>query len=68
MTENIISAIQAECNRIRETVLPEYEKIPTGLFAATMMRMSIKRGEAAIACGDVEECISSLRDLRGWKL
>jgi len=66
--DNLIGAIQAECNRVRETVLPEYEKIPTGVFAATMMRTSIRRGESAIACGDPAECLAALLDLRGWKL
>lgn len=65
---NMIEAIQAECNRLREKVIPEYDKIPEGIFAATMMRHSIKLAEAAIASGDVVECVAALQDLRGYEL
>lgn len=65
---NLVEAIQEQCNRLRESVLPEYDKIPTGVFAATLMRESIKRAEKAIASGDAVECIAALKELRGWKL
>jgi DNA polymerase III delta prime subunit len=65
---NVIEAIQSECNRLRERVLPEYDKIPAGALAATMMRQSIKEAEAAIASGDVIACVRSLQDLREYSL
>lgn len=65
---NVIEAIQAECNRLREDVLPEYDKIPTGVFAATMMRQSMKRAEQAIASGEVVDMVRALQDLREYKL
>lgn len=65
---NLVEAIQGECNRLRGTVLPEYDKIPTGVFAATLMRQSIKAGEKAIASGDAVECVRALKDLQGWQL
>jgi len=65
---NLVEGIQAECNRLRDRVLPEYDKIPEGIFAATMMRQAIKRGEAAIASGDVVECLAAYNDLKGFEL
>jgi hypothetical protein len=36
---NLIEVIQPECNRLREQVLPEYEKLPNGvgMVAATFI-------------------------------
>lgn len=65
---NIIEGIHAECNRLRDSVLPEYDKIPEGIFAATMMRDAIKRAEKAIASGDAIECIESYKELQGFTL
>lgn len=65
---NIIEAIQQECNRLRDTVIPEYDKIPTGVFAATIMRDAIRRAEKAVASGDSIACVSSLQELRGFTL
>jgi hypothetical protein len=45
---SLIEAIQSECNRLREVVLPEYDKIPGGVFAATLIRESIKKAEAEV--------------------
>lgn len=68
MSENIIEGIQRQCARIRDEVLPEYDRIPTGIFAATLMRQSIKRAEAAIARGDVIAMIAAYKDLEGYQL
>jgi hypothetical protein len=65
---NLIEAIQSECNRLREVVLPEYDKIPTGVFAATLMRESIKKAEAAVASGEVVEMVKALDDVKSWNL
>ena len=65
---NLISAIQEECNRLRDHVLPEYDKIPHGELAATLMRQSIKVAEAAIAGGDVVLCVKCLKDLQSYTL
>lgn len=67
-SQNIVEAILAECNRIRERVLPEYEKAATGKIAAALMRRSIQLAEQAIASNDAVECIRALKDLRGWQL
>lgn len=65
---NLIEGIQKECNRLRDTVLPEYDKIPEGIFAATIMRDAITRAEAAIASGDVVACVESYKELQGFNL
>jgi len=65
MTENLIEGIQRQCNRIRDEILPEFDKIPTGALAATMMRHSIKKAETAIASGDVLAMLVAYKDLEG---
>ena len=51
---NIIEGIQAKCNYIRETIIPEYGKLgPVGAFGKAALLTDIKAGEAAIASGDV---------------
>lgn len=65
---NLIEAILAECNRIRERVLPAYENVASGKIAAALMRRSIKLAEEAIASGDAVKCIRALKDLREWEL
>jgi len=47
---------------------PEYDKIPTGVFAATLMRESIKKAEAAVASGEVVEMVKALDDVKSWNL
>ncbi|MAL01185.1 MAG: hypothetical protein CL536_03410 [Alcaligenaceae bacterium] len=64
--ENLIEGIQRECARVRE-ILPLYDEIPTGLFAATMMRNSIKAAESAIASGDVPAMLRAYKDLEGYE-
>lgn len=66
MGENLIEGLQKEIERVRDELLPLYDEIPTGVFAATMMRVSIKEAENAIANMDVIQMIRSLEDLRGY--
>lgn len=66
-TENLIEGIQRQCTRLREDVLPHYDAIPTGVFAASMMRASIKMAEAAIASGDVIAMLKAYNDLEGYE-
>jgi hypothetical protein len=61
---NLIEGIQEKCNFIRSTILPEYEKLGTvGVFGATCLREDIRKGEQAIAGGDVEEMLLVYRQL-----
>ncbi|MPS27593.1 MAG: hypothetical protein E2576_11170 [Alcaligenaceae bacterium] len=64
--ENLIEGIQRQCNRVRE-ILPLYDEIPTGAFAAAMMRRSIAGAELAIARGDVIAMLAAYRDLAGYE-
>lgn len=64
--ENLIEGIQRECDRVRE-ILSLYDAIPTGVFAATMMRNSIKAAESAIASGDVLAMLAAYKDLEKYE-
>lgn len=69
MAEGLIGAIQAKCNELRDEYIPAYEAIgPAGAFAIAMMRFAIKKAEEAVASGDTIGMISSLNELREFKM
>lgn len=63
--KTLADALPAEIERVQE-LLPLYDEIPTGIFAATMMRQSIKRAHAAMIAGDVVEMLRCYEDLKGY--
>jgi hypothetical protein len=68
MSENLVEAIQRECNRVRE-IIGNYKVLPNGVgaFGATWMAELVKRSEKAIAEADVVACVSCLEELREVK-
>ena len=60
---NLIEGLQDEIERNKELLL-EYYKIPTGGFAAIIIRQRIKEAEEAIAEGDLLKMISCYKKLR----
>lgn len=65
MSDNLIEAIQKECKRVRE-IVPHYEAIgPVGIFGKTMLEGAIRKGEQAIASGEVIAMVRALDELRG---
>ena len=64
---NLIEGLQEEIDRVRE-VIKEYEKIPAGAFAATMMKRSIKNAENLIAKGDTIGIMHALNELQEYEL
>ena len=63
--ENLAEALPKEQQRVRD-LLPFYDAIPTGVFAATMMRQSLVRAEQAAASGDVITMLAAYEDLKGY--
>jgi hypothetical protein len=65
MSANLIEAIQAECNRVRD-VIKLYDELEggVGVFGATWMRDLVRRSEKAIAEQDAVACVSCLKELR----
>lgn len=63
--ETLADALPKEQQRVRE-LLPIYDAIPTGVFAATMMRQSLARAELAAASGDLVGMIAAYEDLKGY--
>lgn len=59
-------ALPLEIERV-QNLLPIYDQIPMGFFAATMMRASLKRAVASLANGDVVEMIRCYEDLKGYE-
>lgn len=59
-------ALPAEMARVRE-LLPFYDEIPTGIFAATMMRADLDAAAKALADGDVIEMIRVYQSLKDYK-
>lgn len=54
-----------EMARVRE-LLPLYDAIPTGVFAATMMRADLDRAARALASGDVVQIVEVYESLKGY--
>jgi len=54
--------------RVRENVLPYYDEIPTGHFAATMMRRDLDEAARALAEGDVVAMIRSYKTLKEYEV
>ncbi len=62
---NLVGSIQSEMNRVRE-LRKQYVAIgPSGSFGLTVIDTEIKRGENAIASGDVVEMLKSYKSLQG---
>lgn len=55
-----------EQQRVRD-LLPIYDAIPNGKFAAIMIRQSLERAERAAASGDVVAMLAAYQDLKGYK-
>ena len=55
-----------EMARVQD-LLPIYDAIPTGVFAATLMRDALKRAAVVIMSGDVVEMIRVYEELKGFK-
>lgn len=55
-----------EMARVRDKLLPLYDAIPTGVFAATMMRRDLDRAAKAMAEGDVVEMMSAYQSLKEY--
>ena len=62
---NLAESLPMEQQRVR-ALLPTYDSIPTGVFAATMMRQALSRAEKAAASGDVIEMLRSCEELKGF--
>ena len=61
---NLVEGIQQKCNYIREAIIPEYEAIGSaGMFGKVMLQSDIKKGEQAIASGDVVEMVRVYKEL-----
>ena len=62
---SLAEALPEEQKRVRE-LLPLYDAIPTGIFAATMMRQALTKAEQASASGDVIAMLQSYEELKGF--
>lgn len=67
VAESLGTALPAEMKRVRDELLPMYDAVPTGVFAATMMRHDLDRATKALAEGDVVAMIEVYASLREWK-
>ena len=61
--ETLAEALPKEQQRVRE-LLPIYDEIPAGIFAATMMRQSLTRADQAASSGDVVAMLAAYEDLK----
>lgn len=65
-SQSIGDALPREIERVQE-LLPFYDAIPTGIFASTMMRNSIKAAHAAMVNSDIVDMLRCYEDLKGYR-
>ena len=65
MADSLAEALPREVERVQE-LLPLYDEVPMGHFAAAMMRNSIKTAHRAMVAGDVVEMLRAYEDLKGY--
>ena len=58
-----LDELPTEMARVRE-LLPLYDAIPTGVFAATMMRQDLDRAAKAMGEGDLTAMIQAYKSLK----
>ena len=68
MDQTLAQALPHEMARVRDKILPEYLKIPTGVFAAAMMRADLDRAAKALAEQDTVSMLQCYESLRGYTL
>lgn len=62
----LAEALPQEIQRVAE-VLPLYDAIPTGAFAATLMRQALETARKAIADGDLTAMVLSYVELKDFE-
>jgi len=70
MTEipkNLMQSLLDEIERVKE-IKAEYDKIPAGFFAATIMERDLKNAQEAIGTGDVSAMVRCLSHLKLYEL
>lgn len=60
-------AIPLEMARVRDELLPLYDAIPAGIFAATLMRLTLDRATRALADGDAVEMVRCFQELKEFE-
>ena len=67
--ENLIDGLQSQMTRVRE-IIKEYESVPknAGMFAASMMKISIQNAERSISQGNTIQMIACYKALEEYEL
>ncbi len=70
MTEinTLADALPREMARVRDEILPVYDSVPHGGFAAAMMRRDLDRAAKAMTAGDVVEMLRAYQALKDYGL
>jgi hypothetical protein len=63
---NLMDALLAECNRVRELARSYDEIGPAGALGAELMRAEIAQAEEAMGSGDTLAMIAVYHDLQAW--
>jgi len=66
-TKNLMEGICEQIDRVKN-IVKEYEAIPSGNFAASLMKQDIKIAEKARNFGDTIQMLKSYQKLKEWEL
>lgn len=64
---SLLGSLASEINRVCG-IMAKYDKIPTGFFAAILMRRDINEAIEALYIGDTVGMLTAYEALKGWEL
>jgi hypothetical protein len=67
VSESLGTALPKLMSRVRDEILPLYDAIPAGKFAALMIRQDLDAATRALAEGDVVAMLQAYESLKGIK-
>ena len=66
MTETVMDGLLSEIERCSK-LKALYDEIPSGAFGALVIQQAVDNAKAAVASGDIEEMVRSLKVCQGCK-
>ena len=66
MVETLMDGLLSEIERCSKLKVA-YDEIPSGAFGSLMIQQTIDNAKAAVASGDIEKMITSLKACQGCK-
>jgi len=66
MSENLVMGLHRQIGRVKEQVIPAYQKLQTGWPAVLIFQKAIEQAEAALNSGDVADMLRAYKRLEDF--